>query len=99
MRIPSLQTNISESESVSHAVVSNSLQTPWTVAHQAPLSMGFSRQEYGRGLPLPSPGDLPDPGIKPGSSALQADSLPFEPQKEATIYQKNNINQAGNLDQ
>ena len=53
----------------------------WTVAHQAPLSMGFSRQEYWSGLPFPSPGDLPDPGIKPGSPvspALQADSLPSE---------------------
>ena len=53
--------------------------TPQTVAHQAPLSMGFSRQEFWSGLPFPSPGDLPDPGIKPGSSALQADSLPCEP--------------------
>ena len=44
--------------------------TPWTVAHQAPLSMGFSRQEYWSGLPFPSPGDLPDPGIKPTSPAL-----------------------------
>ena len=41
--------------------------TLWTVAHQAPLSMGFSRQEYWSGLPFPSPGDLPDPGIKPTS--------------------------------
>ena len=54
------------------------LATPWTVAHQAPLSMGFSRQEYWSGLPFPSSRDLPDPGIKPGSPALQADSLPFE---------------------
>ena len=45
--------------------------TLWTVAHQAPLSMGFSRQEYWCGLPFPSPGDLPDPGIKPGSPILQ----------------------------
>ena len=44
--------------------------TPWTVAHQAPLSMGFPRQEYWSGLPIPSPGDLPDSGIKPASSAL-----------------------------
>ena len=50
--------------------------TPWTVAGQAPLSMGFSRQEYWSGLPLPFPGDLPNPGIKPRSPALQADSLP-----------------------
>ena len=53
--------------------------TPWTVAHQAPPSMEFSRQEYWSGLPFLFPGDLPDPGIKPGSPALQADSLPTEP--------------------
>ena len=47
--------------------------TPWTVAHQASLFMGFSRQEYWNGLPFPSPGDLPNPGIKPGSPALQVD--------------------------
>ena len=52
------------------------LATPWPVACQAPLSMGFSRQENWSGLPFPPPGDLSDPGIKPGSSALQADSLP-----------------------
>ena len=44
--------------------------TPWTVVHQAPLSMGFSKQEYWSGLPLPSPGDLPNPGIKPRSPVL-----------------------------
>ena len=54
------------------------LVTPWTVACQAPLSMGFSRQEYWSGSPFPSPGDLADPGIEPRSSALQADSLPTE---------------------
>ena len=48
------------------------LGTPWTATCQAPLSMGFSRQEYWSGLPFPSPGDLPDPGVKPGSPALQA---------------------------
>ena len=53
--------------------------TPWTVAHQAPLSMGFSRQEYWSGLLFPSPGDLPDPGIEPRSPALQADTLTSEP--------------------
>ena len=53
--------------------------TPWTVAHQAPPSMGFSRQEYWSGLPFPSPGDLPDPGIEPGSPTLQADALTSEP--------------------
>ena len=52
------------------------LGIPWTVACQAPLSMGFSRQEYWSGLPFPSAGDLPDPGIEPRSSALQADDLP-----------------------
>ena len=52
--------------------------TTWTVAYQAPLSMGFSRQEYWSGLPFPSPGDLPDPGIEPVSLALQADDLPTE---------------------
>ena len=54
------------------------LVTPWTVARQAPLSMGFPRQEYWSGLPFPSPGDLPDPGIEPSYPALQADSLPTE---------------------
>ena len=53
--------------------------TPWTVAYQAPPSMGFSRQECWSGLPFPSPGDLPNPGIEPGSPALQADTLPSEP--------------------
>ena len=53
--------------------------TLWTVAYQAPLSMGFSRQEYRSGLLFPSPGDLPDPGIKPRSPALRADILPSEP--------------------
>ena len=55
------------------------LQTPWTVAGQAPLSMDFSRQEYWSGLPFPSPGYFLDPGIKPRSPALQADALPSEP--------------------
>ena len=53
--------------------------TPWTVAYQAPLSMRFSRQEYWSGLPFPSPGDLPDPGIEPGSPALESDALTSEP--------------------
>ena len=55
------------------------LATLWTVAHQASLSMGFSRQGYWSGLPSPSPGDLPNPGIKPRCPALQADSLPCKP--------------------
>ena len=54
------------------------LGIPWTAACQAPLSMGFSRQKYWSGLPFPSPGHLPDPGIEPMSPALQADDLPTE---------------------
>ena len=67
-----------ERESVSHSVVSDSA-IPWSVALQAPLSMEFSRQGYWGGLPFPSPGDLPNPGVESGSPALQADSLPSEP--------------------
>ena len=62
--------------------------TPWTVAHEAPPSMGFSRQEYWSGLPFPSPGDLPDPGIEPWSPALQADALPSKPPGKHTAIQK-----------
>ena len=61
-----------------HSVMSNSA-TPWTVAHQTPLCMEFSRLEYWGRLPFPSPRDLPDPGIKPESPALLADTLPSEP--------------------
>ena len=61
------------------SVVSDSCVTPWTVAHQAPLSMGFPRQEYWSVLPFPSPGDLPDPGIEARSLALQAEFLLSEP--------------------
>ena len=68
-----------ESESVICSVMSNSV-IPWTIAHQAPLGMEFSRQEYWSGLPFPSPGDLPNRGIEPRSPALQADSLLSEPQ-------------------
>ena len=53
--------------------------TPWTVAYQALLSVGFSRQEYWSGVPFLSPGDLPNPGIEPGSPVLQLDALPSEP--------------------
>ena len=63
--------------------------TPWTVAHQAPLSMGFSRQEYWSGLPLPSPGDLPDSGIElvsPVVPAVQADYLPLNHQGSPDSY-------------
>ena len=58
--------------------------TRWTVAHQAPPSMGFSRQEHWSGLPFPSPGDLPDPGIKPRSPSLHADTLTSEPPEDKT---------------
>ena len=64
--------------------MSDSFVIPWTVARQAHLSMGFSRQEYWSGLPCPPPGDPPNPGIKPRSVALQVDSLPAE--LEAHIY-------------
>ena len=68
--------------------------TPWTIAYQAPLSIGFSRQECWSGLPFPSPGDLPNPGIEPRSPALQADVLPSEPpgnQKEMKIGYRKDI--------
>ena len=57
--------------------MSDSFPTPWTVAHQAPLSMGFSKQEYWSGLQFPSPGNLADPGIEPASPIWQADSSPL----------------------
>ena len=76
---------------VNKAEIDATLVTPWTVICQAPLSMGFSREEYWNGLPFPSPEDfpgsgkkkkkswsVPDPGTEPGSPALQADSLPNE---------------------
>ena len=53
--------------------------TPWNVAYEAPLSMGFSMQESWSGFPFPSPGDLPNPGLEPGSPALQTNALPSEP--------------------
>ena len=72
------------------SVMSNSV-TPWTVARQAPLSMGFSQQEYWNWLPCPPPGSLPNPGIKPKSLALQADSLPAEPQGKPSINEATEI--------
>ena len=59
---------------------------PWTVIHQAPLSTEFSRQEYWSGLPFPTPGDLPDPGIEPECSALEVGSLPLSHQGEAPQF-------------
>ena len=66
--LPQAATDLGASSAVC-SVMSDSV-TPWTAAHQAPLSVGFSRQEYWNGLPSPSPGDLPEPGIKPTSLAL-----------------------------
>ena len=60
--------------------------TQWTVAHQAPMSMGFSRQEYWTGLPFPSSGGLPNPGIQVGSPTLRADSLLFWVTRESWHY-------------
>ena len=77
---------IEKSESVNRSVMSNSFVTPWTVACQAFLSMGFPRQEYWSGLPFLSPGDLPDSGLEPGTPALQVDSLPLSHQGSPDIY-------------
>ena len=71
--------------------------TPWAEAHQAPLSVEFSKQEYWSGLPFPSPGDLPDSGIKLRSPTLQADSLPTEslgknPKKARQIFKSTGDN-------
>ena len=78
------------------SVVSDSFVTPWTEAHQVPLSMGFSRQEYWSGLAFPSPEDLPNSGIESKSPTLQADSLPVEPQGKPKMSAKQgepNMNQ------
>ena len=68
--------------------------TPWTVAHQAPLSMGFSRQEYWSGLPFPSSGKLPDSGIEPRSPALQAGALTSEPPGKSALCNSNQLEKA-----
>ena len=68
-----------------YLVVSNSFATPQTVARQTPLSMGFPRQECWSGLPFPSAGNLPDPGIKPWSLSLQANSLLSESPRKPQI--------------
>ena len=73
------------------AMLCPTLVTPWTVAHQAPLTMGILWQEYWCGLPFPAPGDLPDPGIEPGSPALQADSSPTELQGKPSHYFWNHL--------
>ena len=63
--------------------------TPWTIAYQTPPSMEFSRQEYWSGLPFPSPEDLPNPGIEPGSPTLQADALLSESPRKPLIHNGN----------
>ena len=70
---------------------------PWTVTYQTPPSMGFSRQGYWSGVPFPSSGDLPDPGIKPKSPALQADTLPSESPKNNQRQRNNTYTQTWNL--
>ena len=85
MPLKSIHVVSHERESVNHSVMSDSLP-PHTIVHQAPLSMGFSRQEYWSGLPFPSPGHLPNPWIKPGSPALRADSLPSEPPGKTLLH-------------
>ena len=67
--------------------------TLWGAACQAPLSMGFSRQEYWNGLPCPPPGGLPNPGMEPGSPALQADALTSEPPGKPLAQHTTNNNQ------
>ena len=71
--------------SFSCSVMSDSV-TPWTVAHQGPLTTGFSRQEYWSGLPFPSPGDPPDPGMEPASPALAGGFFTTERQGSPVIY-------------
>ena len=72
----------------SHSLGSKLFATPWTVAHQAPPSMEFRRQEYWSGLPFPSSGDLPNPGIEPKSPTLQTDASPSElPGKPPLSYE------------
>ena len=77
-----------EDESVKSLSRVQLFATPWMVAHQVPLTVEFSRQEYGSGLPFPSPGDLPKTGIKPRFPALQAYSLPTELSGKPLIYDR-----------
>ena len=81
--------NLSTNQKVKMLVADSA--TPWTVGHQAPLFMGFSRQGYWSGLSFPSPGDLPDSGIEPGSPTLQADSLPSEPAGKSYKSEKGSL--------
>ena len=72
--------------------MSDSSAFPWAITHQAPLSMGFPRQEYWSGLPFPSPGDLPDPGIKPSSPALAGGLFTTELTGRPLLHHKYPIN-------
>ena len=74
----------------------DSFVTPWTVACQAPLSMGFPRQEYWSGLPLSSPGDLPNPGIKPASPALAGEFFTAEPPGKPICHSYTNLQNSWN---
>ena len=74
-----------ESEIINRSVMPGLFEILWAAAHQAPLSMGFSRQGYWSGLPFPSPQDLPNPGIELRSPALHMDSLPAEPQGKPKV--------------
>ena len=74
-------------------------ETPWTITYQAPLFMGFSRQEYWSGLPFPSPGDLPDPRIEPGFPTLQIDTLLSEPPGKPELRGKSTRNVGSIWDQ
>ena len=69
--------------------MSDSFATPWTIALEAPLSMGFSRQEYWSRLPFPPPGDLPDPGIELAYPELAGDSLPLSPKGSPKMTKQN----------
>ena len=88
LTLPSLISLLSKAKgkSLSHVQI---FVTPWTVAYQAPLSMGFSRQEYWSGVPFPSSRDLPNPGIKPRSPALQTDTVPSEPLRKPPLIKGN----------
>ena len=84
-----IKTKKKKKKSLSHVQL---FVTPWTVAHQAPPSMGFSRQEYWSALPFPSPGNLPDPGIEPRSPTLQADALTSQPPGKQAAHRFVSVN-------
>ena len=85
-------TQLCQNEVTQSCPTQSEVTTPWTIAYQAPSSVGFSRQEYWSGLPFPSPGDLPDPGIEPRSPALEADALTSEPPGKPNWSSQGDIN-------